>query len=214
MIEGVVPNAAVTVPEATALLGGSAIMGLGAEQTFGFATKTDGSILFYAGMKAPDERAKQELEAAQNKAQRVAWFAAHFPHWSAMWADLFAAAERFAWRPLFTYPLHHRWDVKPNVTLIGDAAHVIPPYAGEGVNMAMLDALVLSRELACQPDTRAAIAAYQDEMFGRMQGIADETVANTEKFYAPDAAEQIVGLFKSFARRAAEHAEPVSDLPN
>ncbi len=214
LIEGVVPNAVTAVTEVCALLGGSAIMGLGAEQTFGMATKTDGSILFYAGMKAPEDRAKQALEAASSEADRLAWFHTYFPAWSSTWATLFSRAESFAWRPLFTYPLHQRWEAKANVTLLGDAAHVIPPYAGEGVNMAMLDALVLSRELSLQPDTTAAIAAYQSEMFTRMEAIASETVTNTEMFYAPDAATQIVDLFKSFARRAADEAEPISDLPN
>ncbi len=214
LIEGVVPNAATAVPEASAILGGSAIMGLGAEQTFGFATKTDGSILFYAGLKAPEDLARQALAAASSADERAAWFQTYFPAWSPLWADLFSSAELFAWRPLFTYPLHHRWEVKANLTLLGDAAHVIPPYAGEGVNMAMLDALVLSRELSRQPDTRAAIAAYQNEMFSRMETVAGETVSNTEKFYAPDAATQIVALFQGFARRAANETEPVSDLPN
>ena len=214
LIEGVVPEPETAVPEACELLGGSAIMGLGAEQTFGFATKTDGSILFYAGLKSPEESAKQALEAAGSADARAAWFATYFSEWGPMWAQLFSCAESFAWRPLFTYPLHHRWDRKANVTLIGDAAHVIPPYAGEGVNMAMLDALVLSRELTRQADIRAAIAAYQDEMFTRMESVAGETISNTEMFYAPDAATQIVGLFKGFARRPANEAEPVTDLPN
>lgn len=49
------------------------------------------------------------------------------------------------WRPLLKCPSDQHWDPKPKVTLIGDAAHVMPPYSGESVNMAMLDALVLSR---------------------------------------------------------------------
>ena len=61
--------------------------------------------------------------------------------------------------------LSKHWEPKRNVTLIGDAAHVMPPYAGEGVNMAMLDALVLSRLLLSQDTSSDAIAAYEAEMF-------------------------------------------------
>jgi 2-polyprenyl-6-methoxyphenol hydroxylase-like FAD-dependent oxidoreductase len=42
-------------------------------------------------------------------------------------------------------PLNQTWEALPNLTMLGDAAHLMPPYAGEGVNMAMQDALELSR---------------------------------------------------------------------
>ena len=82
------------------------------------------------------------------------------------------------------------------------------------MNMAMLDALVLSRELAQQPDPRSAIAAYEQEMFMRMAKVAHGTMVNTERFYAPDAGSQIAGMFREFARMASAAASPISDLPN
>jgi 2-polyprenyl-6-methoxyphenol hydroxylase-like FAD-dependent oxidoreductase len=79
----------------------------------------------------------------------------------------------------------------------------MPPYAGEGVNMAMLDALVLSRELLSGKDIPAAIAAYETEMFARMRDMTADTMSNTEMFYAPDASERVVSMFKSFQRPEA-----------
>ena len=81
---------------------------------------------------------------------------------------------------------------------MGDAAHVMPPYAGEGVNMAMLDALLLSRLLLNEESSSSAIATYEAEMFARMRDVTADTMANTDIFYAPDAADRVVALFRGF----------------
>jgi 2-polyprenyl-6-methoxyphenol hydroxylase-like FAD-dependent oxidoreductase len=208
LVEGTVPAAAEAVPQLWSLLEGSALIALGSERTLGMGTKPDGSILFYAGLKSSDTQASQSLEEATSAAQRVAWFRANFAGWSALWEPLFSQATSLVWRPLLTCPADQHWDAKPNVTLLGDAAHVMPPYAGEGVNMAMLDALVLSRQLAAASDPLQAIAAYQEEMFARMRHMTDDTMRNTEMFYAPDAADQVVRLFHSFA------GDPSNEISN
>jgi 2-polyprenyl-6-methoxyphenol hydroxylase-like FAD-dependent oxidoreductase len=64
--------------------------------------------------------------------------------------------------------------------------------------MAMLDALVLSRFLLSEETPGDAIAAYEAEMFSRMQSMTADTMVNTEMFYAPDACERVVALFRSF----------------
>ena len=198
LVEGVVPAGRETIPGLWELLGGSALIALGGERTIGMGTKPDGSVLFYAGLKTHDETARRSLDEAITPEQRVAWFHAHFGGWSELWVPLFREAVSVVWRPLLACPPNQRWDPKPNVTLIGDAAHVMPPYAGEGVNMAMLDALVLSRRLLGEASFASAIAAYEEEMFARMQHMIADTMESTEMFYAPDAAERVVGLFHSF----------------
>ena len=74
--------------------------------------------------------------------------------------------------------------------------------------MAMLDALVLSRLLLSQ-DTSDAIAAYEAEMFARMRQMTEDTMVNTEMFYAPDASDRVVALFRSFG--AAEAIPPAAE---
>jgi 2-polyprenyl-6-methoxyphenol hydroxylase-like FAD-dependent oxidoreductase len=173
------------------------------------STKPDGSVLLYAGLKTHDDSARKSLEEASSPDQRVAWFHANFEGWSEFWDPLFREAVSMVWRPLLTCPSDQHWDSKPNVTLIGDAAHVMPPYAGEGVNMAMLDALVLSRLLLSQDTSSDAIAAYETEMFARMRHMTEDTMVNTEMFYAPDASDRVVALFRSFG--AAEAVPPAAE---
>ncbi len=209
LVEGLVPDAKDTVPELWNLLHGSALIALGGERTIGMGTKPDGSVLLYAGLKTNDAAVRQSLEEASNPEERVNWFRANFNGWSSLWEPLFRKAVTMVWRPLFVCPMDQHWSSKPNVTLIGDAAHVIPPYAGEGVNMAMLDALVLSKFLLNEDTPGAAIAAYEAEMFSRMQSITADTMANTEMFYAPDATERVVALFRSFGGR--ETFPPIGD---
>lgn len=198
LVEALVPAAKQSIPELWDLLGGSALIALGGERTIGMGTKPDGSVLVYAGLKTQDGSARQSLEEANDAERRVAWFHANFAGWSGLWDPLFREAVSVVWRPLVVCPPEQRWESKLNVTLIGDAAHVMPPYAGEGVNMAMLDALVLFRLLVSERSVASAIAAYEAEMFARMQEMTVDTMKNTEMFYAPDAAERVVALFRSF----------------
>jgi 2-polyprenyl-6-methoxyphenol hydroxylase-like FAD-dependent oxidoreductase len=155
-------------------------------------------LLVYAGLKTDDPVARQSLEKAIAPDERVKWFHANFQGWSDLWEPLFREAVSMVWRPLLVCPMDEPWTPKANVTLIGDAAHVMPPYAGEGVNMAMLDALVLSKFLLSQETAGDAIAAYEAEMFSRMRSMTADTMVNTEMFYAPNACERVVALFLSF----------------
>ena len=209
LVEGLVPAAKQTIPELWDLLGGSALIALGGERTIGMGTKPDGSVLLYAGVKTRGDSARRSFEEASGPDQRVAWFHSNFQGWSEIWEPLFREAASMIWRPLLACPTDQHWEPKPNVTLIGDAAHVMPPYAGEGVNMAMLDALVLSRLLLSQDTSSDAIAAYEAEMFARMRHMTADTMVNTEMFYAPDASDRVVALFRSFD--AAEAFPPAAE---
>src|SRR5271156_4949221 len=209
LVEGLVPEAKQMIPELWDLLGGSALIALGGERTIGMGTKPDGSVLLYAGVKTRGDSERRSFEEASGPGQRVAWFHANFQGWSETWDPLFKEAASMVWRPLLVCLTDQHWEPKRYVTLIGDAAHVMPPYAGEGVNMAMLDALVLSRLLLSHDTSSDAIAAYEVEMFARMRHIAEGKMGNTEIFYAPDASGRVFALFRSFG--AAEAVLPTAE---
>ena len=95
-------------------------------------------------------------------------------------------------RPIKVLPVGLRWEPIPSVTLVGDAAHLMPP-VGEGANQAMLDGAKLA--LAIVDDPTTAFAAYEDEMFARTSAIARESAETSAMFQSPTAAQDMVRFF-------------------
>jgi 2-polyprenyl-6-methoxyphenol hydroxylase-like FAD-dependent oxidoreductase len=74
----------------------------------------------------------------------------------------------------------------------------MPPFAGEGVNMAMLDALELSRNLLSEKykDTLHAVSVYEESMRSRASLIAHESLENGEIMHSENALHSMVRMFQ------------------
>ena len=99
-------------------------------------------------------------------------------------------------RSITSLPIGLTWPSTPDVTLIGDAAHLMPP-VGEGANMALLDGALLGLALAAHPDDHpAAVAEYEREMFERTSAVARNSADMKEMLMSPDAAEKLLAFFQ------------------
>ena len=98
-------------------------------------------------------------------------------------------------RRIEAMPIGTRWAGRPGITLIGDAAHLMPP-VGEGANQAMLDAAELAGELAASPtDPDSAIRTYEAAMFARIHPIAEMSARVQAMMLSPTAADDITRFF-------------------
>jgi 2-polyprenyl-6-methoxyphenol hydroxylase-like FAD-dependent oxidoreductase len=107
----------------------------------------------------------------------------------------------FAYWPLYGMPVHQKWQPHSGITLLGDAAHVMPPFSGEGVNMALLDAVELVDALFC-PDHATiddAIAVFERGMLDRMAGAILNTNAAGEMLLSPAGTAPLLNHFAASA---------------
>ena len=196
-IEGAVYNAEVVSPKVYKLLNGGKIFAMCDSKSFIVSSKGDGSMAFYTGCNSTENWSKDSGIDFNNKAQVLAWFKQEFTGWDEVWQEVLENAEpKFIPRPQYCMPLDQTWEALPNLTMLGDAAHLMPPYAGEGVNMAMLDAVELAECLLndSYTDTKSAIAAYETQMRKRASETAALTLESTAALHSPDAINYLINI--------------------
>jgi len=177
-------------------------MALGDSKTLSVSAKGTGGLDFYTGWKTNAEWISESGIDFKNTKQVLEWYKKEYSNWDSIWLELFEFENTtFTPRPQYCMPLDQKWEAHANITIIGDAAHLMPPYAGEGVNMAMLDALQLSESLTSGKfnDLKSAIAHYEKQMFARFAEMGKETLDNTDFMHSPNGLKKLLEMFHQFS---------------
>lgn len=114
---------------------------------------------------------------------------------------------------LHMLPVGSKWEHRVGVTLVGDAAHLMAPFAGEGVNLALWDVLDLARVLGSVPEVGSAAAwqsavepgvrLFEEHMLERAREKAEEAGKNQEMMMGENGAEAMAEWMKMAMDMAA-----------
>ncbi|MEU5535835.1 NAD(P)/FAD-dependent oxidoreductase [Streptomyces sp. NPDC020362] len=182
-------------PDAARVVGDGMLFALGAGRGFLGHRESDGSLHVYAAVEVPEEWL-DGIDFADTEAARTALLK-EFDGWDENLKALVTDADgALVPRRIHALPVGHCWDRVPGVTLLGDAAHLMSPFAGEGANLALLDGAELGLALAAHPgDTEAALAAYEEKLFPRSETSAAESAHNGAMLFRADAPQGLVDMF-------------------
>lgn len=107
-------------------------------------------------------------------------------------------------------PIGHRWPHRSGVTLIGDAAHLMSPFSGEGANLAMRDAAELALAIVhahqAQSNYDEQIRVFEEAMFVRAEKAAAGAARSVRKAFTDDA-------IASLTADMQQYADQVGDMP-
>ncbi|SEF37902.1 2-polyprenyl-6-methoxyphenol hydroxylase [Amycolatopsis pretoriensis] len=168
-------------PAAAALVGAGSMFALADGLGLIAQRNGGGRIRVYAAVKNEDPAA---VTALADRERLLDVFGDFAPELRALVED---SDDPLVPRPIHALRPGHRWARVPGVTLLGDAAHVMSPFAGEGANLAMLDATELALALAAHDDVESALSAYETALFPRAEEAARDSADNLEACFRPDA---------------------------
>jgi 2-polyprenyl-6-methoxyphenol hydroxylase-like FAD-dependent oxidoreductase len=136
-------------------------------------------------------------------AEAAARVAGEFDGWAPELTALITEGETApVLRALHTLPADHRWDRVPGVTLLGDAAHLMPP-SGEGANLAMYDGSELGNAIAAHPDDiEVALTQCEEAMFARSAAEAADSAELLTICFGDNAPYSMAEFFTSAAQPA------------
>jgi len=171
------------------VLGEGSVMFAGGGKTVFTQRCNHDLILLYFSLHVAEDWPKTAGFTLDDKQAVLAAIGEAYSDWSPdLMAMLTQVQDNFHMWPNSVMPPDYRWETQPGLIMLGDASHVMPPYTGKGVNLAMLDALELADALTNAPDgdVTASVTAFEARMQERTSRETGACLAIGQQMYGFD----------------------------
>ncbi|MCV2487517.1 FAD-dependent monooxygenase [Flavobacterium sp. SH_e] len=200
IIQGEIENPKIDCPEIYELVDNANLIAMDIGKTIAVQPMGNGGLTFYAASLYAENWLESNGIDFNNADEVYNYLIKYYEDWNPLFFELFKSCRNFVMRPLNYFPTDQKWEPNENVTLIGDAAHLMPP-SGEGVNTAMLDALDLSECLSSAQfsDLKSAIGTFELKMRSRAEILGKDAIDGIQDFASPSqqSIDELVEMFKS-----------------
>ena len=146
------------------ILGEGSVMFAGGDKTIFVQRCAHDVILLYYSMAVPQGWPLTDGFELADAGAMLETVREHYRDWSPGVLEMLTAVQdRFSLWPASVMPPDYTWQSQAGLTMLGDASHAMPPFTGKGVNLALLDALDLSRAVTAEADRTVAAAVQEFE---------------------------------------------------
>ncbi|WP_337965708.1 NAD(P)/FAD-dependent oxidoreductase [uncultured Flavobacterium sp.] len=192
IIQGEVLDPEKSCPLFKKLCGEENTMALAERKMLFCQVKSNGALNYYLSFKIDENWVEKENMDFSNKETVLNYLDKLFVNWDSTFKELFNATDNFVGLPMRRMFLNEPWQSQSNITLVGDAAHVMPPFAGIGVNIGLLDALHLAKSLTEEdfPDLLSAVKDYERKMIAYASEAQEQTQMAEEGIHSDEGFEE------------------------
>jgi 2-polyprenyl-6-methoxyphenol hydroxylase-like FAD-dependent oxidoreductase len=156
----------------------------------------DKTVRVYAAIPIEEDQFPEVNAILSKPVEGRRYLSERYTDWDVRIQDLIHRCEdRIIPRPIYALPVPHIWESKAGLALIGDAAHLMSPFAGAGANMGMWDGkelgLLISEAVKTGTPISEAVAEFEQKMYKMTRPMTELSATNLMALNSENAAAEL-----------------------